>query len=230
MGVRTWAAACAAAAAMACAGAASATVYTLTFDGSFTSGTDVGGDFGTKGASLAGDAYTFTTSYDDSVGSHNAPGATAGGYDGLAEPTLSSVFTVNGVTLPIDASFSSYYLRYLPQVSGGEAVVQTGGANGGVQIGGDGPITGLSGDMVWTSTGQFFGYDGGTIDLIDGLYGRLTVSDITVTPVSDPNLFTQGTLAIPEPATWMMLLLGAGLLGAELRRRRQSPVAELQVC
>lgn len=217
MGVRIWLAAAAAVAACAVAGTAGATVYTVTFDGSFTSGTDVGGDFGTAGANLAGDAFTLTTTYDDSVGSHNAPGDTVG--DGLANPTLSAGMIVNGVTLPIIDSSSSYNIRYLPVVGGASMVVQLDSATAAIGIGADGPVTSLSGDMAWDGTAQFFGYDGGTIRLVDGLNGWMSVSDVTVSPVADPNLFTQGTLAIPEPSTWAMLLLGVGLLGLALRRR-----------
>jgi hypothetical protein len=219
MGVRTWLAAAAAAAMCMAAGSAGATVYTITFDGTFTSGTDVGGDFGAAGANLAGDAFALTATYDDSLGSQNAPGATSGGFEGLPTPTLSSGFTVNGVTLPIDGSSSSYYVRYLPIPGGAYAVVQLDSPVNAIRIAADGPVTALSGGLTWDGTGQFFDDTGGTISLVDGLYGRLTVDEVTVTPVADPNIFTQGTLAIPEPATWMLLLLGIGLMGLTLRRR-----------
>lgn len=36
--------------------------------------------------------------------------------------------------------------------------------------------------------------------------------------------------AVPEPASWAMMLCGIGLLGAALRRRRESPFAAARVC
>jgi PEP-CTERM motif len=35
------------------------------------------------------------------------------------------------------------------------------------------------------------------------------------------------TAAVPEPATWMMMILGFGFVGAAVRRRRSDEVAAL---
>jgi hypothetical protein len=49
------------------------------------------------------------------------------------------------------------------------------------------------------------------------------IQKIVFDPVTVPFSFTFG--AVPEPATWMTMVLGFGLLGAALRRRRVATVA-----
>lgn len=44
---------------------------------------------------------------------------------------------------------------------------------------------------------------------------------ITDGPRADYQLANQITSAVPEPATWMMMILGVGAIGGALRRRRQ---------
>lgn len=55
---------------------------------------------------------------------------------------------------------------------------------------------------------------------------------ITLAAGSSPSEFRQaidnvtlGPSAVPEPSTWAMMILGFGLAGAVLRRRRQTPLA-----
>jgi len=84
---------------------------------------------------------------------------------------------------------------------------------------------------TYTPTGNIF--NGGTSALLDGVLYTLsdfswtrdrgnTVQAFTATPGGDPNDYHgnfQLTAAVPEPATWAMMLAGFGMLGFALRRR-----------
>jgi hypothetical protein len=48
-------------------------------------------------------------------------------------------------------------------------------------------------------------------------FGSITLDNIRVTPIESPG--------IPEPATWAMLIMGFGLVGGALRRRRSGPAS-----
>ncbi|WP_448582065.1 PEPxxWA-CTERM sorting domain-containing protein [Thermaurantiacus sp.] len=55
------------------------------------------------------------------------------------------------------------------------------------------------------------------------------IPDVRIQSLSGiPYSFLPGSIPIPEPATWMMLVAGFGLAGAALRRRRQVPIEPLK--
>ncbi len=60
----------------------------------------------------------------------------------------------------------------------------------------------------------------------DAKYGSIGDKTTFITPVSYPDASgTQSFLiAVPEPSTWLLTVTGIGLLGLQLRRRRQSQV------
>ena len=72
--------------------------------------------------------------------------------------------------------------------------------------------------------------------VIDGLWGLTIGNGSALGGSLDTLFFTAGpngesdglfgSLAVPEPSTWAMLLLGFGALGlAAMRRRRRTPLA-----
>ncbi len=99
------------------------------------------------------------------------------------------------------------------EITGGQnhAGSHTGGGGGGCGGGGGG---GGSGDGDLTS---------GSVSTIDVSSGG---DDFEITRINDdtsgPNGGSQLTLGVPEPATWAMMLLGFGGMGAILRNRRRS--------
>ena len=77
-----------------------------------------------------------------------------------------------------------------------------------------------SASVVSTSTPTFLasGYSGPITSVhINAINGYTVYDDLTFT--------TLVPIGVPEPATWAMMLVGAGLAGASLRRRRQSSVS-----
>ena len=84
---------------------ASANIVYVTVTGTVTSGTDVNGDFGTAGSSLAGQAYTAQYEFNManySCGTRCVQGGTAVGY---ASPIIASSITINGDTFAISGSY-----------------------------------------------------------------------------------------------------------------------------
>ncbi len=55
-----------------------------------------------------------------------------------------------------------------------------------------------------------------------GTQGAQFVSLSDTQGFSNAVLFSTGVPAVPEPSTWMMLLLGFGAVGAALRRNRKT--------
>ncbi len=112
-------------------------------------------------------------------------------------------------------------------------------------VGGDSFTTAIS-----NGTGQYLGrtestfYGIGSGGLFDSYFG----AQIYTGPTSAPSIFQSGTFAaffgndpnqagsltisavgaVPEPATWAMMLLGFGAVGFALRRRRQTTTVRFQ--
>lgn len=230
MGVKALTAACVAALAMACAwaGDASATIYTLTLegtvyaspdtiDGRVWTGTDGDGLFGTAGANLSGDSYTAVFTADSTLGKSFASDYLfrAGGTAyGASSPIVSATLTINGHTTTFSPGWSdevfyeSSYRAGDPQDLLVEAVGAVWGQNG---FSGEGINVGTIGQNLFTSAG------GGTSLLLSDGTATITPDDIPSTVL--PTIGGDGP-AVPEPSTWTMLILGFGLLGTLLRRVR----------
>ena len=66
--------------------------------------------------------------------------------------------------------------------------------------------------------------------LDNGGYGMLSVPTSSVIDINSPDLpdgfsASSGIAAIPEPASWAMLISGFGIVGASLRRNRRAALA-----
>jgi hypothetical protein len=76
--------------------------------------------------------------------------------------------------------------------------------------------------------------DAGTENNISAFWlvnvGPNPTNTITITNgkgVSNAAIYGFGPAAVPEPATWAMMLLGFGAIGVSMRRRRRVPLAQL---
>jgi hypothetical protein len=92
-----------------------------------------------------------------------------------------------------------------------------------VAYSGFGDPVGRGGDVTaFASLANFASFaDGPSFNGPNGLITGITFGPTTLdTPTFGPNGVTFGGPGVPEPATWMTLILGFGLLGGTLRRRR----------
>lgn len=212
-----------------CAGSASAARYVATFTGTVSSGYDVD-RFGV-GGDLSG--LVFTAVYEVYT---DAPGAelqdTQSGYQALlgfgsASPILSASITINEHTVVSGLYDSRIDENFNYSFESGLHYLYTGVVTDGIQaeridleLGIYGPPGLLSdGDVFTAPLGTFTQADGtfygsfNDITYVNGLgytRARMTLEATTVT-------FTS---AAPEPATWVLGILGFGLAGTALRLRR----------
>ena len=70
-----------------------------------------------------------------------------------------------------------------------------------------------------------FNFTSATSGLVGQFIRYTALSSTSGTNVGISNITFQGVSATPEPATWGMLLLGFGVAGSAMRRRKLAPVA-----
>jgi hypothetical protein len=98
------------------------------------------------------------------------------------------------------------------------------------QPSGFGPNIMLGG--VFNSNGGFFDPPNRRIQILEAWYsdkdGRRTVNIPELTPRYDENEAAWVRAYVPEPASWGMMVIGFGVLGAVARRRRSGETAATQ--
>lgn len=218
----------------------SAAVYLVSWTGTLESGFDVSGVFGADHTNLAGAVFKLDVTIDDATPSEllrvyddmrvtQLFGGTSAGAGNTSMPTR-AVLTINGSTrvfAPPEASFVNIIDRY-PAFSSGvdnfETVVA--GKTHGDRFAPDyyasiaaksttssflsgykfaDPVSDAT--VAGLATGNF---NIGNGDGADGIF-RPTRFSVSAAPA--------GVGAVPEPATWALLLTGFGLTGVALRRR-----------
>jgi hypothetical protein len=218
----------AAAIALGVGGRAAATILVAAFTGTVSSGTDVAGLFGAKGADLTGDAYTaiytFNTAigvYEDDLPSYDE---VYGGMDYNDISPVAAVLTINGVT----KSLGGAYLGSIEASSSfdvTEALAENYKTLGSIatedsmEISASGATSGTVLDPL--PFGFTSNSGNATFEVSDLYTGQ-------VTELERIYLDSQGTLsisALPEPATWAMMLLGVGVVGAAMRGTRRRSMA-----
>jgi hypothetical protein len=205
-------AAAAALSALVLAGSASATVVTATFTGTVLSGTDDANLFG--GGDLSGLGFKSVYTFDTSIGLGDevpayAPGEGRIGSSGFI---TGESLTINGLTH--SENFTShnevvydpfgfadvFYGAYGP-------VFATQHLNNSLSYGGFHSFT-ETGSGTAANQGSSFAFLGGSL----ATTGQLDTQRVTLA----------GPGAVPEPASWALMLLGFGTMGAMLRHRQRN--------
>lgn len=222
------------------AGSASAAIMSATYEGTITSGVDEEGYFGAAGALMSGKSYAVTYIYDTTVGTYNGGpqgyGVQADLFFGQPLPLKSMSATINGNTLTVlpsdfDSTEGFGWTNYATDLLALGALYNSGvlnlyrpnfhfaffsllKTNDALPLDLDTPFT-ATGLDTGEALAQFL-LPGGTSEsalktgdyLLTGSAAKLTVT----------RLDTPG--AVPEPATWALMISGFGLAGASLRARR----------
>jgi choice-of-anchor C domain-containing protein len=197
-----------------CAVATSAGAATFT-NGSFELGVDPGSSFvtlangstGVTGWVVGGDSIDYISNYWQAE-----DGSRSIDLSGLANGSIAQTFdTVAGQTYAVN-----FFLAGNPD-GGTGAKLAILSANGGQQQSDTFTVTGSDShsNMGWTAYSYGFTATGPST--------TLSFASATGTPYG-PALDNVSVVAVPEPASWALMILGFGGLGAVLRRqRRQMP-------
>jgi hypothetical protein len=198
---------------------ASAAVMVATYVGTVFGGLDYGNVFGLgAGASLAGQAFTETFTYDTQVGIDDGePGfyqeQDGGTAWGAPSPMLGATLLIAGTTYDVAGELNSEVVS----ATGVESLHRAEGAAGSLFLYLDHNSPGDLAAPVATTGGTL---GGGTFRLYGagGLLASGTLHPVTLTIAAAAP--TGG--AVPEPQTWAFMVAGLGLAGWGLRRQRAS--------
>jgi hypothetical protein len=229
---------------LALAGSASAAVMTITFAGTF-SGDDFAGVIGVAGVHFDDTAFTASFTYDTSKGSLSDFAGTAqylqGGSAIGAEPAVTSaLLTVGGHTTDLTQTFNGsaetygpdYNVPFSSRVAGQFEENSTTSFSVGdtfgylnFYLGGYGAAPARL-DQAWQ--GAIDGYGSlaaGTYDANGG--GGPTIA-LNFTPTFVQVRSLDASAAVPEPASWALMLVGVFGLGGAARLGRRRTLAAAQ--
>ncbi|UTP39768.1 PEPxxWA-CTERM sorting domain-containing protein [Phenylobacterium sp. LH3H17] len=210
---------------LAVATAANAAIVVTTYQGTIETGTDVTGLFGTAGADLASQAFTAVYATDTAIGRMtDAFVDKAEGTSPSPVPILSASMTINGMT--VGSSSGTYgRMQYDPGSYVSHSISEL--SNDGLFETSNGIVTQLHTPLAPASLDTSFSFAGLEPAIFGGFqfwrfntqtgandyraYGSLVVTSV-VSKVAGS--------AVPEPATWAMMIVGFGLVGSTLRASR----------
>jgi hypothetical protein len=204
-----------------------AAVKVATYVGTVAAGFDTSGVFGVANTSLVGAVWTAKFTYDRSLSTLNFSGSnydsSYGGTDyGGPSPIIAATITINGVTRDIpsdtyaEATVSEFYVLNAARRDTTTATTVTSYrlVLYGELAGGPTNIEQNFGPVALSNGSGFFAYK--LQDIGSGVFthnAEATFGNITSYQIADAG-------AVPEPASWAMLIAGFGLVGATQRRRR----------
>ena len=218
---------------------AAAATFLITYTGTVSSGIDKDGDFGTAGADLTGSAYTAVFTMDDAT-----PGLTryhtdtfdqiiGGDYSYHTASPLSAVLRLNGHTLNFAGTDYGSALQFFNDDQSG---LYNGVAHDVRQIDGFATASQLTqeivrnvalGDTAIVSSANVstpLDYLVQPADLVGGFAMFWRPSGLTEIRLAPNHVVIApygGSSAVPEPASWAMMIAGFGMAGGALRRRRR---------
>lgn len=190
---------------------ASAAIYLANVKGSILEGTDTTGLLGTVGADLVGVPYDFTVYYRSNTiqqeGSFEDDFAATGyAYKGYLGD-YNVPFHRSSVRLATSGQLDDFEFRFADQNLRVNGITASNG--GGPSLGSQGTYSGFRFSFV------NFSIPSSSSAFAEGRVGSVTIGNLG-----------SGAGAVPEPATWLMLLTGFGAIGGAMRRtRRRSNVS-----
>lgn len=205
---------------------AAAAVRIAHFAGTLVSGLDQTGLFGTPGADLAGAAITASYRYDTALGLRNSnPGVSeevfGGSYFGISSPVTNTRITINGIShdiasLTTSTAFTSlgFGIAFDSYDFEDNALFQTANGAGNFDVttlaGFPSALDTLVAPRAVTLSNSYFQFT--TFDKVNLVQSVRSYGEWEASA-------TFSVTAVPEPASWALLLIGFGLVGGALRRR-----------
>jgi hypothetical protein len=207
---------------------AAAVVKIAKYTGTVANGYDTTGVFGAPNTDLTGYSWVATYTYDRSLGfyqftdgvsydySYGGPG-----YGVVGSPVLSSTITINGVTKSLPGAWAGYvytgtspFVQHYAQDYSDDGITYTSNYNNNYTYPAGAPASldqnfgpvAATGSYGYT---QWYTYDYVTSTQIEAAYANM----------GSDAVYSVGN-AVPEPASWALMIAGFGMVGGTLRRRR----------
>lgn len=218
------------------AASANAHITTVTYTGTVINGNDQTGVFG-AGANLAGAGYTAVYTVDDSVSDYSIHTPTLvqllGGSHYHNQSPVSAAITINNVTLSISGGYFGH--AWQSTLAYGHTEIYRGAEDytddGVIKYDNfmENRIISVSNPIIASpDINAPLSYTVQKGDSGSGYFSDLLYSygagaySVDVTANLHPTSVTIAqVMGVPEPATWMVLLLGVGMIGFAARRRNE---------
>jgi hypothetical protein len=202
---------------------ATAAVKTATYSGTVDQGLDTTGVFGPANTSLAGASYIAIFTYDRTLGSSNTISTSSGGsLFGTNSPIISASLTINNITWNI-AGGADDFVRTIVGTEvehhvSSQKIVGVVTQKDQLTYRGFPPTAPASLD---TNVAPVFAGGGGSFNIrTQNNFTNAIMVNAQGSFAGDAIYSVDDVAAVPEPASWAMLIAGFGLTGAALRRRR----------
>lgn len=210
---------------------ASSSPVLITYSGTVSSGYDYAGQFGTAQAALDGQSFIASYLFDPAKGGNTVStdsftDTSGGSVSGSVSPLISATLTIGNHTVNLPGGYSDRF----ENVSLGDFGYQYSSVysilNGPGYEFSDLDFTTAGNGFIIPATFSDYSSDVGPSS---GLYQFLRYgSDLPsedVYATLNPNHLSISVSAVPEPATWVMMLAGFGMIGSAARRRSKVKTA-----
>ena len=208
-----------------CTGAANATVFTRTAVGTVKSGTDPFGIFGTVDADLTGLSFSIVSTWDTALGDLiYYPVPPYGISEILHTKSLllpspgSSKLTISGNSFTNSGSNDAYIVA-TPWGTSNEELFEARWVDGVRYTSGLADSFEVIPSYQPSHLLEYFSVDCSIAYTCWGDFSYGGAGKITYLVFDFDNITMRGPLAVPEPHTWALMLIGFGLVGATLRKR-----------
>jgi PEP-CTERM motif len=215
---------------------AAAAIVNVTYTGTVYDGYDQSGLFGPAGSGLAGSSYKATYTFNTSLGSLSS-GPTSnlnygGSSTGFASPLIGGSVTINGQSVAMPRGYSDSMYGYNDGVLSEQFHL---GSYSNFVAGSVYQLD-LNYNYIVNSLATLpadvitpFVHTVGAGDSHYGYFQRITfdynAGVFTENTVAYANITTLAVSGVPEPSTWMLMILGFAGLGFAARRRKKAAMA-----